>query len=216
MTPVKIFEKDGYEFARVPIEDQLRWAGVPARFRDVTWDGIFGEDWLFKPVIMDQLSGLSEWIPCEDDSSVVLFGAQGRGKTTYAAATIRRFIRAKPKWIEWPKLVADVADSWKNGGEGRILDPLIGASFLVIDDFGKEVAGPADSTAAGWQKRIAFEIINGRYSRVLPTLITTELTSDEMGDRLDPAITSRLLGDGRWIDLSSAPDYRLGGGENHE
>jgi DNA replication protein DnaC len=209
MTPVEIFERDGYEFARVPIEDQLRWTGVPTRFRHVTWDLILaGPMWIG---VHDQLNELSEWVPCEGDSSVVLFGPQGRGKTTYAAATIRRFIAKRPTWVEWPRLVADVADSWKDGGEGRVLDPLIRSSFLVIDDFGKEVAGPADSMMAGWQRRVAFEIINGRYSRVLPTLITTELTSDEMGDRLDPAITSRLLGDGRWIDLSSAPDYRLGG-----
>jgi DNA replication protein DnaC len=214
MTPVEIFERDGYEFARVPIEDQLRWAGVPLRFRDVTWDRILSE-WSFPEEIREQLTDFSEWFPCEGDSSVVLFGPQGRGKTTYAAATTRRFLgrflAKRPKWVEWPRLVADVADSWKDGGEARVLDPLIRSSFLVIDDFGKEVAGPADSMMAGWQRRVAFEIINGRYSRVLPTLITTELTSDEMGDRLDPAITSRLLGDGRWIDLSSAPDYRLGG-----
>ena len=208
MTPVEIFERDGYEFAKVPIEDQLRWAGVPERFRYSSWDSILGHQ---PAEILEQLADFSGWVPCEDDSSVVLFGPQGRGKTTYAAATIRRFLPMRPKWVDWPRLVADVADSWKDGGEGRVLDPLIRASFLVIDDFGKEVAGPADSTAAGWQKRVAFEIINGRYSRVLPTLITTELTSDEMGDRLDPAITSRLLGDGRWIDLSSAPDYRLEG-----
>ena len=198
-----IYKKDGYEYAVVPMEDQLKWAGVPERFRDVTWEKVseMGLD--------PKLKWMEEWVPDEENYAIVLFGPRGRGKTTYAAATIRRFLHLKPMWRDWPRLVSSVADSWKHGGEGEVLMPTVLSPFLILDDFGKEVAGGADLTMASWQRRIAFEIINGRYNRMLPTIITTELDSDEMGDRLDMAITSRLMGDGQWVDLSKAPDYRL-------
>lgn len=219
-----VFTKDGYDYVSVDDETRLKWAGVPPRFIPVQWaperqsllTGIPDGCPVPPGDLRKQLLWLSRWSRIDEELVVVLQAPQGRGKTSYAAATIRRMALRKPLWIEWPTLVRNVADSWKDGGEGRVLDPVINATFLVIDDFGKEVTGDHDNRMSSWQKRVAFEVINGRYVRMLPTLITTELTPTEMGSRLDRAITSRLIGEGRWIDLSSMPDYRLAEPEQYE
>jgi DNA replication protein DnaC len=158
-----------------------------------------------------------EWLSCWDSSKperfVVLRGPRGRGKTTYAAATLRRALGCGVLWVEWTSLMREVANSWDQGGDNLIIKPLLTARFLVVDDFGKELAGHDDARMPGWQKRVAFEVINHRYTHRLPTVLTTELGAAEMGDRLDGAITSRLMHEGRWIDLSEQPDYRLLGGK---
>ncbi len=214
---MEVYTRDGYDFVRVPTEDQLRWAGVPPRFVGARWSpgspamvaGVGNLHPVSDPKIRKSLEWLMGWSSEDKEKFVVLVGPRGRGKTTYAAATIWRVAHLKPRWVEWPKLVADVADSWRNQGEGFVLDPIIRCSFLVLDDFGKELTGSFDAQMTGWQKRVAFEVINGRYTRMLPTIVTTELSLEEMGARLDAAITSRLAGDGIRIDLSAAPDYRV-------
>jgi DNA replication protein DnaC len=218
---IEIHNRDGYSFAVVSIEERLRWQGVPKRYLTVEWDvsapSMLTGVWDARPVtdagVRKEIRWLAKWSKGSIERTVVLRGPQGRGKTTYAAATFRRAILAepKPRWVKWPELIAEVADSWtdRNTGERNVLHPYTRAGFLVIDDFGKEVTGDLNAKLRDWQRRIAFELINGRYERQLPTLITTELGAEEMASRLDRAITSRLLHEGRWIHLEHQPDLRL-------
>jgi DNA replication protein DnaC len=125
------------------------------------------------------------------------------------AATICRALRYAPRWASWPDVTNRVAESWK-GGPDDTINLLLRCSFLVLDDFGKEVAGDDDETRAqGWRREVAFRLINGRYERNLQTVITTELTPQAMASRFDQSITSRLVEHGVWIDLSSEPDRRV-------
>ena len=218
--PMEIVSRDGYEFAVVPIETLVAWAGVPPRYRTARWQlddpalvaGVHHAQAVTDADVRRMLLRLASWSSENEWNFVILQGPRGRGKTTYAAATIRRVAHLRPRWVEWPTLVASVADSWRDGGETALLADVVSSSFLVVDDFGKELTGFDDARMPSWQKRVAFELINGRCSEMRPTLLTTELAPEEMGARLDEAITSRLVGFGEWIDLSASPDYRLLGG----
>jgi hypothetical protein len=89
------------------------------------------------------------------------------------AATICRALRYAPRWASWPDVTNRVAESWK-GGPDDTINLLLRCSFLVLDDFGKEVAGDDDETRAqGWRREVAFRLINGRYERNLQTVIPT-------------------------------------------
>lgn len=215
-------DDNGYEFVKVTDDELMAWQGVPQRFAGIEWcvtrpEMIDGLAWGDARPIADaglraDLAWLSRWSKDNIERTVILCGPQGRGKTTYAAATLRRAlgVRPKPKWVSWPRLVSDVADSWgsRDVGQADILGKYIRTGFLVVDDFGKELAGGADSMR-DWQVRIAFELVNGRYERQMPTVFTTELDAETMGARLDRAITSRLVHEGRWIHLDGQPDHRL-------
>jgi len=215
--------QDGYEFAVVPMSHWMRQVGVPVRLADAEWDlesdafvrGIFSPEPMRSEKLKNDLKWLSQWSRSDNERFVVIHAPKGRGKTTYAAATMRRCLGAhpKPKWVSWPRLVSDVTDSWSNrdAGEGDMLQPVLRCGFLVLDDFGKELTGSDGRSLRDWQLRIAFTLINGRYERMLPTLITTELSQKDMMTRLDAAITSRMMEDGRWIDLGIQPDYRMMG-----
>jgi DNA replication protein DnaC len=53
--------------------------------------------------------------------------------------------------------------------------------LLVLDDFGKQ-------TTASWAQEKLYQVINYRYNARLPTVVTTNLSTDEM----DSSISSRF------------------------
>src|SRR4030095_11130182 len=72
------------------------------------------------------------------------------------------------------------------------------ASLLVLDDFGTQ-------NATGWAQEKLFQILNYRYINKLSTVVTTNLTLDEIEARIrsrlsDPELVSSVK--------MSAPDYR--------
>ena len=59
--------------------------------------------------------------------------------------------------------------------------------LLVIDDLGKE-------KRSEWTDQIMYEVINARNGSNLPIVITTNLSPQEIIERYDKAVTSRLMG----------------------
>ena len=213
--------KNGVEYEEYKLSEEELMARmlVPLKFRSIAWDlaepglvrGAGVVDKIKPGKLRKDLEWLSTWSNEDPERFVVLSGGYGRGKTTFAAAVMNwcALIKPPPKWVQWPRLVADVTDSWKSrdASECDIIDQYKHLKMITIDDFGKEVSGGDDMR--GWQKRIAFEMINTRYEWNLPTIITTELDLVTMSERLDAAMTSRIMENGRWIDLNELPDHRI-------
>lgn len=123
--------------------------------------------------------------------SVVLVGDVGRGKTQFAFAMIREMFRRSPRKI-WPRyytspeidsvlLKARISDDTDNA----LLKQLGTEDLLFIDDFGRE----SDSARSGRQY---FELLNMRYANLLPTLISTNLTLEQIETHMNKAIASRF------------------------
>jgi DNA replication protein DnaC len=123
--------------------------------------------------------------------SVILLGEVGRGKTQFAFAMIREMFRRCPRRI-WPRYYtspemdsmllqasrSDDADKFKINEIGK-------EDLLFIDDFGRE-------TNSERAKRQYFEVLNMRYAGLLPTLISTNLTLEQIGHHMNAAIASRF------------------------
>ena len=133
---------------------------------------------------------------------LLLQGGYGCGKTHLAAA-IANFAVS----MGVPTLfltVPDLLDALRfaYGSEDTTFeerfDQIRNARLLVLDDFGTQ-------NATGWAQEKLFQIINYRYINKLSTVITTNLTLDEIEAR----IRSRLS-DPELVTLvrMSAPDYR--------
>lgn len=123
--------------------------------------------------------------------SVVLVGDVGRGKTQFAFGMIREMFRRCPRKI-WPRyytspeidsilLKARISDDADNA----VLKQLGTEDLLFIDDFGRE----SDSARSGRQY---FELLNMRYANLLPTLISTNLTLEQIETHMNKAIASRF------------------------
>lgn len=108
----------------------------------------------------------------EDPHGLLLHGGCGRGKTRLACSMLCDLIHAglfDVKFIEYNELFKQIRFSY----QGREIDnqelfhSLTHAKVLVIDDFGLEVSG-----ALVWVLDNIGYIINERYGRNLPTILT--------------------------------------------
>lgn len=142
------------------------------------------------------------------DGWMVLQGPTGRGKTHLAAAIAHHHRQQGQDslFLQVPDLLDYLRSTY--APDARITyDDLFkevrNVSLLVLDDYGEQASTP-------WAKEKLYQIINHRYNRRLPTVITTalDLDDDDMEDRIssrlsDPALTI-------YYSIDEAPDYRSG------
>jgi len=133
---------------------------------------------------------------------LVLMGTYGCGKTHLAAAIanacvefgMRTFFLTVPDLMDW---LRNSFDSKDTSFEERF-EEIRNIGLLVLDDLGAQ-------NTTKWANEKLFQIIDYRYVRKLPTVITTNLTLEDMDDRIrsrlqDPDLCTRVR--------ISAPDYR--------
>lgn len=72
--------------------------------------------------------------------------------------------------------------------EAELVDPIIQADFLVLDDIGPE-------QTTDWSYNLLYLIVGTRYNEELPTIFTSNLSIKELADKMhDTRITSRIVG----------------------
>lgn len=117
---------------------------------------------------------------------LVLIGGTGAGKTHLAYAIAKTAIEhgMATLWATVPDLLDSLRASYEDHAYEDSMKALETVPLVVLDDLGTE-------HATSWAVEKLFQIINGRYNRRLPLVVTTnvELTSA----RLDGRIRSRLM-----------------------
>jgi DNA replication protein DnaC len=125
-------------------------------------------------------------------------GSHGTGKTHLAAA-IANYRRAKGDavcFVDVAELVEYLRESQagdESSERSAAFQQMRDAPLLVLDDL------------TSWGKDRLFSVLNYRYTRRLPTVVTTALTLDELGPRLasrllDHAVCSQIV-------LDAAPHF---------
>jgi DNA replication protein DnaC len=116
-----------------------------------------------------------------------LMGAFGTGKTALAMIVSKRAIDAGRSVAIYscPRLLNVIRESIDGGGILDFLDRLADVDLLHIDDLGAE-------RRTEWVLEQLYSIVNARYEAQRSTLITTNLTRDELADQIGERIVSRL------------------------
>jgi DNA replication protein DnaC len=134
---------------------------------------------------------------------LLLEGTYGCGKTHLAAAVgnTRLDFEESVLFITTPDLLDHLRNTFGPSSEvgyDEMFDRLRNAPLLILDDLGVE-------NPSAWAQEKLFQLLNHRYARHMPTVITTNADINV----LDPRIRSRLLDEGviRRVRIS-APDYR--------
>nr|DAI48733.1 MAG TPA: replicative helicase [Caudoviricetes sp.] len=128
-----------------------------------------------------------DYIAGGGDKWFVITGTPGSGKTHICTAIAGAFIQAgkSVKYMLWraeaPRLKALVNEREEYEAIMRTLQDV---DLLYIDDFFKGSVKEADVN-------LAFEILNDRYNRMKPTVISGERDIEELME-LDAAIASRI------------------------
>lgn len=141
---------------------------------------------------------------------LLLTGGFGVGKTHLAAA-IGNYVAqggGRPLLVLVPDLLDHLRSSYSPTSEetyDELFDRLRDAPLLILDDLGSE-----SSTA--WAQEKLFQLLNHRYLRRLPTVIT----SNKPINALEPRIRSRLMDMDVVVHMQIlAADYRGGGYVDH-
>ena len=145
----------------------------------------------------------------ETPVDMVLTGAPGTGKTHLAVAILRELVRESKirrdthaRFVPVPELLAEIRASYRDNGpdERDIMNRYSGLPYLVLDDLGAE-------KTTEWSITTLYLIIDRRYRDERPTIVTTNLTLDQIAVTLSERISSRLAS-GKVITLQG-PDYRV-------
>jgi DNA replication protein DnaC len=104
-----------------------------------------------------------------------------------------------------PELLLKLRGTFKNSSESdesEIIKTYSEAKILYLDDLGVE-------KVSDWALQTIYLIIDRRYSEMLRTIISSNLSLDQLADRLDDRIASRIAGMCEVIKMTGK-DRRLG------
>jgi DNA replication protein DnaC len=146
-------------------------------------------------------ANLSEWIASEPIKKTVIQwlrnpsnfllhqGVTGCGKTYFSAAMLNYLWDRKEEiyYTQIRRLIQHIQTLMSDGtNQYETIQKISGKKILIIDDLGA-------STNSDWQQEMILDIIDTRYEFKRPTIITTNLTNEELHKKLGARTASRLL-----------------------
>lgn len=143
---------------------------------------------------------------------LTIVGGTGAGKTYIAAAIARSFLlRGLSVRFEHTKNLLDNLRSTYNSWNDETFESKLhwykSIGLLILDDLGVE-------TGTEWEKSQVWDIIDDRIHRQSYLVITTNQTRNDMADKLDHRIASRVFATredcGVEVVTTTATDYRVG------
>jgi DNA replication protein len=144
---------------------------------------------------------------CQQDPhnlGVLFTGPVGSGKTFLAAAIANQLMEAELKvlFLVVPDLLDELRATYKsNVNEMDLLDTARTIPILILDDLGVH-------NYTDWTRNRLYSIINYRMNEQLPTVITSNLTLDEMEEYIGIRTTSRIIQSTRIFRITIAKDIR--------
>ena len=226
-----VVEKDGESFARecsckdsLEVERLLREARIPLRYQHCDFETFEeGHDpSQVKAKIIAQR--YVEDFPLQKHG-ILFIGPCGVGKTHLAIAILKRLIREKKircLFYDFRELLKEIQSSYNpvsGTSEMGVLEPVLKAELLVLDDLGAE-------KSSEWVSDTLSYIINYRYNSESATIITSnfeeriseeefpeggipegKLTKESLTERIGIRLRSRLFEMCKTIQLRGK-DYR--------
>jgi len=125
----------------------------------------------------------------KESPNLLFIGNTGLGKTHLSLAIAGEVIAKSYGVIYGPsvKLISRVEKEHFSGSGSDYLEGLLSCDLLIIDDLGTEFISP-------FTVSVVNNIINSRILSSLPTIISTNFTLKELGEKYTPRVTSRFIG----------------------
>lgn len=166
------------------LKERVNCSGIPNKYR--------------KAQITPTLQRLLEQLERHEIEGVLLQGQTGRGKTYAACSMLLEHLRSNlGKFSTFNEILNRVRGAYSSAeNPDEVFGRYKGTKLLVIDDLGKENISPDSITKL-------FELLDYRIANELPTVITTQFSTNELMQRytakindaeMVSAVLSRLSG----------------------
>lgn len=122
--------------------------------------------------------------------SVLFFGGTGLGKTHLSLAIAKTALEKGMGAVYSPtqNLVQKLEkEHFSYSSQTPLLDDVLSCDILIMDDLGAEFSN-------SYSMALIYNIINTRLLAEKPTIISTNLTIEEIAERYTPRVASRILG----------------------
>ena len=177
---------------------RLKFANIPEAYKNVRKDSIKNvyQKPESKKAMVAICTAIKYWLEHFDEmfekgKGLYLYsGTKGSGKTMFAAYIANELIYEKKKTVKFAtsvQIINEIKSTWNRDSDtstNQLLDDLIKAEILIIDDFGTE-------KAKDWISEAFYSIINGRYSDMKITIFTSNMSIGNLD--YDKRITNRIM-----------------------
>lgn len=176
------------------LNERLMDAGIPERFMGCTL-----ANWsVSTPAQSQAMAACGGFVEAFEENfavgrSAMLLGTVGTGKTHLGTAMLQAVIREyaleglRGLYATAGSIIRDVKATFGNRGrtEADVYEDLIRPDLLVIDEVGVQ-------HGTDFERQVLFEAINGRYERVKPTIVVSNLGVTELRQCLGDRAVDRL------------------------
>jgi len=183
------------------IDRRFRKSGMRARFQTRTFERweMTKENYEAFTICKQYADTFKQMLPAKDATGrpkppeqerngLLLIGGYGTGKTHLAAAIANQLIRTGTPVICMTMIdlfarIRETFNKHEEGTEAQIRQLYTEVPLLIIDDLGSEQ--PTE-----WGSTMIFSIINARYEKYMPTIVTSNCGVDELVKRMTPKDSS--------------------------
>jgi DNA replication protein DnaC len=153
---------------------------VNCNFDSLAKSGLSGDS--LKQALFQKAFEAAKLFALEPKGWFILVGPSGCGKTYLAAAIANERIKSgQPAFFQTvPELLDHLRAAFAPGSEmayDELFEKVCSAPLLILDDLGIQASTP-------WAKEKLDQLLNNRYIRELPTVITTSSPLEELDERI--------------------------------
>lgn len=143
--------------------------------------------------ILDYAKNYADNFSSGKSENIAMFGGTGLGKTHLSSAIAKRVIEKGNDvyYVTAINMMSDFETEQFGGqhvGKGELTDRYFDCDLLIIDDLGAELSNQFTVSCL-------YNILNLRINRRLATVISTNLTQQELFKKYNDRITSRIIGE---------------------
>lgn len=187
--------------------------GIAKRFQRSSFDNyrvVDKQQGLIKGALQEFAQNFEDHL--EMGTPILLLGGVGTGKTHLASAVANQIAGDGFDTIfrSVSQIVRSVRDCWgKGAAESKLLELYRTVDLLIVDEVGIFSSGSRgdEKTMSDNEHKILFDIINGRYEDMKPTIMISNLKLDEFTKAVGQRISSRIQHEGKLLPFTWS-DYR--------